>query len=209
MKRIKLLKYYEISTLSTVIFGAGKAAAGIEAWVSEGKGQLFGAWFSDIGQLNEVYLLRGYEAADDMLAERERLARSDNPFGCLDQLVNYTVDSYRPLDFMGPIQTGALGPVYEIRSYRMKLNGLMPTTEKWQAALPKRDEYSPCSIAMYGIDGAPRLTQIWPYTNLEERSQARGQSVADGNWPPKGGPDWLEPDMRSTVAMPMAFSPMK
>lgn len=203
------MQFYEISTLSTVIFGAGAAGAGIEEWINTGKGKLFGAWFSDIGQLNEVYLLRGYANADDLLTERERLARAANPFGCIDQLMRYTVETYRPLDFMGPIETGALGPVYEIRTYKMKLNGLMPTTEKWQAALPKRDEYSRCSIAMYGVDGEPRLTQIWPYSSLEERGKARGQSVADGNWPPKGGPDWLDPDMRSTIAMPMAFSPMK
>lgn len=201
--------FYEISTLKTVIFGAGKAAAGIEDWTTKGAGTLFGAWFSDIGSLNEVYLLRGYESAEEMLGERERLARADNPFGCMDQLISYNVESYRPLDFMGPIETGELGPVYELRTYKMKLNGLLPTMEKWQAALPERDAYSKCSIAMYGIDGAPRLTQIWPYSSLEERSKARGQSVADGKWPPKGGPDWLDPDMTSTVAMPMAFSPMK
>lgn len=200
---------YEIATLRTEIFGAGKAAAGIENWMNAGDGTLLGAWFSDIGALNEVYLLRSFEGAEELLTERERLARSDNPFGCMDLLTGYEVESYRPLDFMGPVETGALGPVYELRTYKMRLNGLMPTMEKWQAALPERDGYSKCSIAMYGIDGAPRLTQIWPYASLEARSKARGQSVADGKWPPKGGPDWLTPDMTSTVAMPMAFSPMK
>ena len=202
------MQYYELSTLSTVIFGAGAAAEGIENWINTGKGKLFGAWFSDIGHLNEVYLLRGFDSAEDLLAERERLVRSDNPFGCIEQLVNYKTEGYRPLDFMGSIETGSFGPVYELRTYRMKLNGLMPTMEKWQAALPKRDEYSRCSIAMYGIEGSPRLTQIWPYGSHDERSKARGQSVADGNWPPKGGPDWLDPDMVSTIAMPMAFSPL-
>jgi NIPSNAP len=202
------MSIYELTTLSTVIFGAGKAAAGIEAWIDAGAGRLHGAWFSDIGSLNEVYLLRGYDSADEMLAERDRLARADNPFGCLEHLTGYAVESYRALDFMGPVPSGDLGPFYEIRTYGMKMNGLMPTMEKWQAALPRREEYSPCPIAMYGIDGAPRLTQIWPYRSLEERSKARGQSVADGNWPPKGGPDWLTPDMRSTIALPMAFSPL-
>ncbi len=201
--------FYELTTLRTAIFGAGKAAAGLEAWIAQGAGTLHGAWFSDIGQLNEVYLLRGYDEAGEMLAERERLARAENPFGCAEHLVGYEVESYRPLDFMGAITPGEFGPVYEIRTYAMKLNGLVPTMEKWQAALPKRNEYSPCTIAMYGIDRAPRLTQIWPYPSLEARSAARGQSVADGNWPPEGGPDWLTPDMRSTVAMPMAFSPLK
>ncbi|SPF80914.1 NIPSNAP family protein [Pseudoprimorskyibacter insulae] len=202
------MPFYELTTLHTEIFGAGKAADGLEAWIDAGAGTLRGAWFSDIGALNEVYLLREYDDADAMLAERERLIRAADPFGCSDVLKSYDVQSYRPLDFMGAVPSGQLGPVYEIRTYKMKLNGLMPTMEKWQSALPDRDAYSPCILAMYGIDGAPRLTQIWPYPTLEARSKARGQSVADGKWPPKGGPDWLDPDMRSTIAMPMGFSPL-
>lgn len=203
------MKYFELATLSTVIFGTGKIAANLESWLQSGQGDLIGAWFSDIGQLNEVYILRGFDDAETILAERERLARSDNPFGCMEHLLSYNCQSLRALDFMPAPPSGALGPVYEIRSYGMKMNGLMPTMEKWQAALPKRNEYSPCVAAFYGIDGAPRLTQIWPYESLEARGKARGQSVADGNWPPKGGPDWLLADMTSTVAMPMAFSPLK
>lgn len=201
--------FYEIATLRTEIFGAGKAAAGIEDWIGQGAGNLLGAWYSDIGALNEVYLLRSFADADTLLSERERLARADNPFGCRDLLTGYDVESYRPLDFMGAVETGEIGPVYELRTYKMRLNGLMPTMEKWKAALPERDAYSKCALAIYGIDGAPRLTQIWPYASLEERTKARAQSVADGKWPPKGGPDWLTPDMTSTIAMPMAFSPMK
>lgn len=203
------MTYYELTTLSTVIFGAGKAAAGIEHWLEQGGGTLYGAWYSDIGSLNEVYLLRGFDSADAMLDERERLARAENPFGCLDYLTGYRADSYRALDFMAAPDTGELGPVYEIRRYAMKLNGLVPTLEKWQAALPTRDTYSRCLLAMYAIDGAPRLTQIWPYASLEARSTARAQSVADGAWPPAGGPDWLQPDMVSTIALPMAFSPLR
>ncbi len=200
---------YDLTTLRTRIFGAGKAAAGIEGWLAGGAGRLLGAWFTDIGPLNEVYLLRAYEEAGEMLDERERLARADDPFGCAEWLTGYEVDSYRPLDFMGPVETGALGPVYELRSYRLRLGGLMPTMRKWQAALPSRDGYSKCAVAMYGIDGAPRLTQVWPYASLEARGAARAQSVADGKWPPEGGPDWLMPQMTSAIAMPMGFSPMQ
>ena len=62
---------------------------------------------------------------------------------------------------------------------------------------------------MYAIDGAPRLTQIWAYKSLEERAAIRAKTVADGIWPPKGGPDWLSPKMSSSIAMPLAFSPLK
>jgi hypothetical protein len=202
------MSYYELTTLQTVMGGAAKGAAAIEDWINAGAGTLHGAWFSDIGSLNEAYLLRGFQNAEAMLWERERLIRSDNPFGCMDLITGYTAESYRALDFMGAPEHGELGPVYEIRSYNMKLNGLLPTMEKWQAALPERNRYSKCAIAMYGIDMQPRLTQIWPYASLEARTTARGQSVADGHWPPAGGPAWLSREMRSTIALPLPFSPM-
>lgn len=201
-------QYFELTTLKTVIFGAGEAAAGIEEFVNAGSGTLSGAWFSDIGNLNEVYLLRSFDDLETLMGERERILRSDDPFGCVEFLVSMSVESYRALDFMPAVPSGALGPCYEIRTYNMKLNGLMPTMKKWEDALPARQDYSPCVAAMYALDGEPRLTQIWPYASLEERSKARGQSVTDGKWPPQGGPDWLSPDMRSTVAMPMGFSPL-
>lgn len=205
------MKFYEIATLDTVIFGGGKAAPGIEAWLAapEAKGRLLGAFAPDIGALNRVLLLRDFDSLEDLMTERERALLASNPFGCGELLTGLTMESYKPLDFLPPVETGAFGPVYEFRTYKTKINGIVPTMEKWQAAVPEREAYSKLTIAMYGLDGAPRLTQIWPYASLEARSKARAQSVADGKWPPKGGPDWLTPDMVSTIAMPMAFSPLK
>ena len=78
------MKFYEIATLDTVIFGGGKAAPAIEAWVKapEAKGTLLGAFGTDIGTLNRVLLLRGFDTLEDLTGERERALRSSNPFGC-------------------------------------------------------------------------------------------------------------------------------
>ncbi|HEY0275923.1 MAG TPA: NIPSNAP family protein [Paenirhodobacter sp.] len=203
------MSYYELATLDTVIFGGGKAAPGIEKWVAEGAGRLCGAWGTDIGTLNRVFVLRGFDSLAQMYEERERALLSDNPFGCTEQLIKLNMESYRALDFLPPVETGAFGPVYEFRTYKTKVNGIVPTTEKWRAAVPDREAYSKLTVAMYGLDGEPRLTQIWPYASLAARSEARGKSVADGKWPPKGGPDWLSPDMTSQIAMPLPFSPLK
>ena len=203
------MSLYELATLDTVIFGAGKAAPGIEAWVGAGKGRLCGAWGTDIGALNRVFVLRAFDSLADMMDERERALRSDNPFGCVEQLVRLGMESYRALDFLPPVEAGSFGPVYEFRTYRTRVNGLTPTMQKWAEAVPPREEYSKLAVAMYGLDGEPRLTQIWPYPSLAARSEARARSVADGKWPPKGGPDWLTSDMTSQIALPLAFSPMK
>ena len=44
---------------------------------------------------------------------------------------------------------------------------------------------------------------------LSHRAETRATTVADGVWPPKGGPDWLSADMTSTLAVPLPFSPLK
>ncbi|WP_440408316.1 NIPSNAP family protein [Neorhizobium petrolearium] len=203
------MNLYELATLDTVIFGAGKAAPAIEAWVKQGKGRLCGAWGTDIGTLNRVFVLRAFDNLEDLFAERERALLSDNPFGCVEHLVSLDMQSYRALDFLPPVEPGSHGPIYEFRTYRTKINGIVPTMDKWADAVPQRRAYSKLTIAMYGLDGEPRLTQIWPYESLAARSEARAKSVADGKWPPKGGPDWLTPDMNSHIALPLSFSPLK
>ena len=203
------MSLYELATLDTVIFGAGKATPGIEAWVAAGEGRLCGAWGTDIGSLNRIFLLRAFDSLDDLYGERERALRSDNPFGCVEQLVSLNMESYRALEFLAPVEAGTFGPVYEFRTYHTRINGISPTVEKWADAVPGREAYSKLTVAMYGLDGRPRLTQIWPYASLAARTVARGKSVTDGKWPPKGGPDWLTPEMTSQIAMPLPFSPLK
>ncbi len=201
--------YYELTTLDTVTFGGGKAAPAIEAWVKEGKGELRGAWGTDIGTLNRVYLLRSFDTLGELAEERERAAKSENPFGCKEFLIELKSESYKGADFRPGCLEGDLGPVYEIRTYHPKLGSLAKLNDAWDAAIPERENYSSLAVVMYSLDGPLRWTQIWPYASLEERSKARGQSVKDGKWPPKGGPDLLTAEMRSDVALPLGFSPLK
>ncbi|MCP1198324.1 NIPSNAP family protein [Notoacmeibacter sp. MSK16QG-6] len=203
------MTYYEIATLKTVIFGAGKAAPGIERWLGEGAGTLLGAFATDIGPLNEVLLLRSFDSLDEMMAERERAIMADDPMGCMEHLVDLRFESYKPFDFIPAVEAGEFGPYYEFRTYDAKLNGIKTTQDLWRGAIPDRSEYSPLTVAMWGLDGAPRVTQIWPYKSLADREKARAQSVADGKWPAKGGPDWLTPTMTSAIAKPLPFSPLK
>jgi len=194
-----------------VIFGAGKAAPGLQSWLNapQAQGTLLGAWGTDIGALNEMFVLRAFDTSSAMMAERDRALLSDNPMGCMEYLDDLRFDSYRPFDFLPPVTPGTHGPVYEFRTYKTTLNGIAQTREKWRAAIPARSDYSPLTLAMYGLYGAPRVTQIWPYASLEARSKARAQSVADGHWAPRGGPDWLSPQMTSSIALPMPFSPLQ
>lgn len=201
---------YELATLSIRLGTAAKVVAGIDSYVGEpdAKGRLLGCWATEIGPLNRFIVLRGFADADELAAERKRTLNTTNPFHCGEALNGLTLESYAPFPFLPPVETGKFGGVYEIRTYALKLGGVGPTIAAWEAAMPERQKISPLSIAMYALDGAPRFTHIWPYSSADARAAARGESVAKGVWPPKGGPDWLTGEMHSTLAVPAAISPL-
>ncbi|MFI5012777.1 MAG: NIPSNAP family protein [Hyphomicrobiales bacterium] len=198
---------YELAKLTLQIGATPKAVAGIKAYVSDAKakGTLLGCWSCEIGDLNQVALLRGFADAEELRAERERALESRDPFFCRDVLTGVEMDGYAPFPGIQPIKTGALGPIYEIRTYTLKPGGLPGTIAAWQAALPARLELSANLVVMHTIDGESRFTHIWPYRSLEQRAAIRAKSVSIGVWPPKGGPDYIAV-MRNGIWLPTDIS---
>lgn len=203
--------FYELTTLTLRLGTAAAATAAVEGWVRapEAGGQLLGCWFSDIGALNRLAVLRGFADEGALWAERRRGLLSADPFGVGEFATDVEMSSYAGFPWMEAPKPGAYGPVYEIRTYQYRHGGLQPTLDAWKAALPARNEISPCLLAMYALDGAPRFTHIWPAASLNDRSAARAEAVKAGVWPPKGGPAWLTTQMRSDIYLPTAISPLK
>ena len=176
-------------------------------------GELLGCWFTDIGALNQMLVLRGFVDLATLQAERQRTQNGGNAFGCAAIYQSLTLDSYRAFPWMGPVrptgESGVQGPVYEIRTYGIKPDGVQPTIDLWQQYVPLREKISPCIVAMIALDGPLRFTNIWAYQSLDARSQARADAVARGIWPPKGGPAWLTTAMTSTIALPTSVSPLR
>ncbi len=206
--------YYELAVLTLPFGTTPKAAAGVQRFASEPQaaGHLLGCWAGDIGALNQLLVLRGFEDLHALHAERERTLASADPYGCGELVQHLDATMYRAFDGMPPVrpsaESGIRGPVYEIRTYGLRPGGLRPTMALWADYLPARAALSPCVIAMAALDGTPRFTNIWAYPSVDERSRIRAEAVASGIWPPIGGPAWLTTDMRSTVALPTAASPL-
>jgi hypothetical protein len=200
---------YELAKLTLQIGGTPKAVAGIKAYVSDtgAKGALLGCWVSEIGELNQVAVLRGFADIEELRGERKRALESREPFSCPEVLTRLEMDSYAPFPGIPPVKTGAFGPIYEIRTYSLKVGGLPATIAAWQAALPARLELSPNLVVMHTIDGEPRFTHIWPYASLEQRTAIRAKSVSTGVWPPKGGPANIAV-MRNGIWLPTDISPL-
>lgn len=207
--------YYELATM-TLPFGMAKqAATHVQTYTcsADGQGELLGCWFTDIGQLNQMVVLRGFVTLQALEAERGRTQNHANPFGCGEILQSLEQHSYKGFPWMRPVrpssESGILGPVYEIRTYGIKTGGVQPTIDLWEQYIPAREKLSPCVVAMVAMDGPLRFTNIWAYESLNARSQIRTEAVVQGIWPPKGGPAQLTTDMVSTIALPTAVSPLK
>ncbi|MBU6497123.1 MAG: NIPSNAP family protein [Rhodospirillales bacterium] len=201
---------YEIATLCIRIGGIPAALEGIAAFTaaSAARGRLLGVWTADIGVLNEIHVLRGFADGAELAAERRRTREAASPFNAGDVLADFRLDTYQPLPCLPPVTPGRFGAVYEIRSYALKPGGVLPTAAAWEAALPERLKLSPLTFAGFTTDGPARFAHIWPYASTNDRAATRAAAVAQGIWPPKGGPAWLTGDMRSTIALPAAFSPL-
>lgn len=207
--------YYELANL-TVAFGTlPRAAIDAHAFATDpaAGGELLGCWASDIGVLNQLIVLRGFDDLDALQSERQRTLHSADPYGCGDRLQQLDVAMYRAFDGMRPVrpseQSGLSGPVYEIRTYGFRPGGVRPTIDLWAEYLPGREALSRCVVAMVALDGPPRFTNIWAYDSLDSRSRIRAEAVARGVWPPKGGPAWLTTDMRSAIVLPTDVSPLR
>jgi hypothetical protein len=207
--------YYELATLTLPFGTAAQAVAAVKADAkhAQARGEWLGCWFSDIGVLNQLWVLRGFDNLADLQAERSRTQHSADPLGCGAIALSLVQHSYQGFPWMKPVrptaESGLRGPVYEIRTYGIKAGGVQPTINLWEQAMPARHQVSPCVVAMVALDGPLRFTNIWAYPSLQARGQARADAVAQGIWPPKGGPAWLTTDMTSTIAMAVPSSPLE
>jgi len=203
-----LAQHYDV-TILTVRPGTHPQALAVLGKTLGAAPGLLACWYSEIGAVNRILILR--EAADAAAALDRRLAAlsSANPFGLGEFITAMTMDTYASFDFVAPMRPGEFGPCYEVRSYVLKPGGLAPTLALWREAVPGRAKVSPLLAAMTSLTGAvTRFMHIWPYRTLDERARLRDKAVADGVWPPPGGPGHLL-SQEVDIYLPAAFSPLR
>ena len=203
-----MAEHYDV-TIATVRPGTHPQALAALDKTLAGDSNLLACWYSDIGALNRILIIR--KSADAAKAVQNRLAAlsARNPFGVGEFVTDLSLDTYVSFDFMPPLQGGAYGPCYEVRSYVLKPDGLAPTIELWRKAVPGRAGVSPLLAAMVAVTGAAiRFMHIWPYKSYDERARLREKAVDDGVWPPPGGPGHLL-SQQADIYLPAAFSPLR
>ncbi len=202
--------HYDVTKLTFRPNGVGPALPHIErALPSAAGGTLLAVLVAEIGTLNQVLILHALDGAGSALAARDARQRRGDLFGVSDQLIDASSSTFASFPFVPPMQPGRFGPVFELREYGIKFGALPALLQTWEAAVPARVAMSPLLTAAYAIDGdQPRMMHLWPYKDLNERARIRGESIAQGVWPPKGGADYLA-TMRSTIYLPAPFSPLQ
>lgn len=203
------MRVHELTTLEIKVFSNASVYAALQEHLPAAGGTLLGAFATDIGELSRVLLLREFASADALAEARVKLLMASNPLGCGEWLVSLRSESFALFPFLEAPKAGAYGRWYEFRTYSVRQGVMAPTIEAWKDAVPKRTALSPMIGAFTALDGEqPRFLNIWAYDSVDARAQIRAEAVKQGLWPPVGGPANLT-KMVSTLAAPVAFSPMK
>ncbi|OAE96199.1 hypothetical protein AYJ54_37030 [Bradyrhizobium centrolobii] len=203
-----MVQRYDVTTV-TVRPGTHPQALSVLRPRLSAEPDLLACWYSEIGALNRIMMIR---ASGDVAASMESQIATlteRRPLGIGEFIVEMTMDTYVSFDFIEPMRPGQFGPWYEVRSYMLKPDGLAPTMELWRKAVPARKAVSPLLAAMTSVTGTvTRFLHIWPYRTLDERVRLRDKAIADGVWPPPGGPSHLTAQ-QTDIYLPAPFSPMR
>jgi hypothetical protein len=203
-----LPEHYDV-TIVTVRPGTHPQALAILGKTLADDPALLACWYSDIGAVNQILLIRQAGDIGPALNARLALLQSRNPLGIGEFITAAAMDIFVAFDFISPLRAGVFGPCYEVRTYLLRPDGLTPTVELWRKAVPGRSTVSPVLAAMTSVTGAvTRFMHIWPYKSFDERARLRDKAVADGVWPPPGGPGYLL-SQQVDIYLPAGFSPMK
>jgi hypothetical protein len=203
-----LAEHYDV-TIVTVRPGTHPQALAVLGKTLADDAGLLACWYSEIGALNRILIIRKADDAAAAIESRFAALTAHSPFGIGEFITDLSLDTYVSFDFVAPLQPGAFGPCYEVRGYVLKPDGLAPTMELWRKAVPGRARISPLLAAMVAVTGAAiRFMHIWPYKTFDERARLRDKAVAEGVWPPPGGPNHLLAQ-QADVYLPASFSPMR
>lgn len=201
---------YDVTLLSLRPGTQPRAVARLAETLPAAPGKLLACWTADIGMLNQAMIIREYASVQEATDAKIATMRSEDPLGVAEFATSYTSDTFELLPFLQPIVPGTYGPFFEVRTYLVKPGKATSTLERWEKALPKRNERSKVLMAMNSVSGVTtRFIHIWPYKTMDERTAVRAGAVKDGIWPPPGGGEATLLLQQNDIYVPTAFSPIK
>ena len=172
--------------------------------------ELAAFWHTDIGPLNQVIHVWGYENLKQRTEVRAQAAKEpDWPPNVHEMILSMRSEIFSPAPFSPKLGGGQkLGNIYEMRTYQYQPGSIPTVMERWQEALAGgRLEMSPLAACMSSEVGRLNLwVHIWPYADFEERDRIRAESFKLDTWPPKTREFMIS--MENKFMIPASFSPM-
>ena len=93
-----------------------------------------------------------------------------------------------------------------MRTYTYEPGAMSELLKRWADALPDREKFSPLAAGMYTEMGSlNRWMHIWPYKDMNHRSEIRTEASKLPNWP-SGAPGRISQENK--IMIPASFSPM-
>jgi hypothetical protein len=103
-----LAEYYDV-TIAAVRPGTHPQALAVLEKTLAGDSDLSACWYSDIGALNRILIIRKSADADAAIENRFAALSAKSPFGIGEFITELSLDTYVPFDFMPPLRPGTFG----------------------------------------------------------------------------------------------------
>ncbi len=215
--RGKRVMIYELrtSTVKQRSLAEVVKAAGMSLDVrKDNYGKLEGCWQTEIGPLNQVMELWGYQDLNQrarLLAELNMDPRWNAE--CFPLLRPHLMrQEIRLLNEVRPLKRPVQTPnIYEFRNYRTIPGGVARWLELFTGVLEVREKYT-WMVGLWATE-TPQVNEvchIWAYSDLNARAAARAALLKDPGWQEflKSSTGLLE-ELHSTVMLPAPHSPLQ
>jgi hypothetical protein len=174
--------------------------------------QLYGMWHTEIGPLNQIVHIWGYETLQQRADTRVAASKDSSgkwPPDTNDLVVTQESDILVPIKGMHHHSgVNELGGLYELRMYTYGSGATTSVAETFAERYPKRHEVYPVGgIWTSDLGNLNRLYQLFPYKNWDHRDEVRTELREKQIWPPHSEARPVAQLVRHMV--PAAFSPLR
>ena len=175
----------------------------------EAYSKLAAFWFTEIGPLNQVIHVWGYDSVNERNQVRAEAAKAGVwPPKTSHLIVDMKSEIMMPASCSPELVPADIGPYFEMRTYVLKPGTAPHMAERWGEYLPGRVALSPLIGAYTSeIGELNQWVHIWAYKSLDQRMDVRDKAKAAGIWPPPGDSPVIHQESKVMMAAP--FSPIK
>lgn len=142
-------------------------------------------WHTDIGPLNQVIHVWPYENCLERSRIRAEAVKDGSwPPNTGEFILTMNAEIFEAMPFSPMLDPSSRGPVFEMCTTTFRPFTMPRMIERWNERLPERLKLS-ALIGAFSTDVGElnRLTHIWSYTSLDERTAVKDVAVANHLWP--------------------------